>query len=140
VPKAFEGGSETFFSLIYTSLVSSYDSLEPFLHIFPAPATLLTGLVDGAGHTLDLPAIIVGFLKGSGIPCPHLFDEVQKHFFSAVDLASINSPAFRSRIFCWAASGSPSIQVEGSQIEVKCCCDHLFQCSDYLYLVGLLCG
>jgi hypothetical protein len=118
VPKEFEGGSDTFFSLVYTSQVSSYESLEPFLHISPIPARLSGCFL---GRACDLPGILTDFLKGSGIPCPHLFEEAKQHFASNVDLAAIDTPGFRSRILCWAISGSPSIQVDGSPIEVHHC-------------------
>jgi len=118
VPKEFKGGSDTFFSLVYTSQISSYESLEPFLRISPIPARLSEGFL---GRACDLPGILVGFLKGSGIPCPHLFAEAKQQFASNVDLAAIDTPGFRSRILCWATSGSPSIQVDGSPIEVHHC-------------------
>ena len=107
-----------FFSLIYTSQITSYDSLEPFLRILPVPAQLSEGF---PGPACDLRGFLTGFFKGSGIPCPHLFLEAKQHFASNVDLTAIDTPGFRSRILCWAASGSPSIQVDGSPIEVHHC-------------------
>jgi hypothetical protein len=87
VPKGFEGGSDTFFSLVYTSQITLYDSLEPFLQIWPVPSSLHSGF---QGRASELPNIFVEFLKGSGVPCPAIFEEAKAHFSSVVDLTTID--------------------------------------------------
>jgi hypothetical protein len=73
---------------------------------------------DFQGRASELSNIFVEFLKGSGVSCPAIFKEAKTHFSLVVDLTTIDTFSFRSRMFCWAANGSPSIQVEGSPIQV----------------------
>lgn len=54
----------------------------------------------------DFTSLVTDFLKGSGVPCPHQFDEAKVYFNKIVDLDQINANGFRARMFCWAVTGS----------------------------------
>lgn len=98
-------------SLVYTSQVSSFQSLEPFLKIHSVPARL--------SLAFDPSQILLDFLRGSGTPCPSLFRDVEAIFSPAIDLTRMNDPGFRSRIFCWALSGTPSAPINGALLDVS---------------------
>ena len=70
--------------------------------------------------TYTLQGILTKFLKGSGIPCPRLFDQAKAQFNDLVNLEQIDEPSYRSKMFCWAATGSPSLIVDPSDITVGC--------------------
>ncbi|KAF8955020.1 hypothetical protein BDZ97DRAFT_1675363, partial [Flammula alnicola] len=121
VLKSFAGGSDHFFSISWTSQIQGYDSLSPFLDIdrpIPAVAAELDPALARVqrGSAKDL---IVAFLQGSGIPYPKLFDELKPSFSSLIDLSQTHTPAFRSRMFAWAATGSPFIDPGAETITVK---------------------
>jgi hypothetical protein len=59
-----------------------------------------------ADNDTSFGSLLKDFLRGSGIPCPQLFIDAKIHFHLIVDLEHISNDGFRSRIFCWAASGS----------------------------------
>jgi hypothetical protein len=119
VPKGFEGGPEIFFSLAWTSHISSYGSLSSHLDIRRAPASSEADFAHAVGEpAVSFQEIFVEFLKGSGIPCPNLFADVREHFSTLVNLATIDQPGFRSHMFCWATTGSPSVELRGTPIEV----------------------
>jgi hypothetical protein len=54
----------------------------------------------------------VDFLRGQGIPCPQLFAEIKQHFDIVIDLSLCDTPAFRSRMLVWAATGLPLLDVQ----------------------------
>ena len=66
--------------------------------------------------TFTFRSLTETFLQGTGVPCPRLFAEINEGFSPLVNLDTIDSPAFRSRIFLWATTGSPSVDpsLEGS--------------------------
>jgi hypothetical protein len=120
VVKGFEGGPETFFSLAWTSHISSYDSLSTRLDFCRAPASSETNFGLAIGETAaNFQEIFTDFLKGSGIPCPSLFANVRGYISPLIDLTTIDQPGFRAHMFCWAATGSPSVELSGSPIEVR---------------------
>jgi hypothetical protein len=98
VVKGFEGGPETFFSLTWTSHISSYDSLSTQPDFCRAPASSETNFGLAIGET------VANF---QGIPCPSLFANVRGYISPLIDLTTIDQPGFRARMFCWAATGSP---------------------------------
>ena len=105
--KSFQGGSERFFALMWMSHISSFANLEPHLRIL-SPSTawqneLRRALSDGSAA---FESLITFFLKGIGVPCPALFADAKPHFSRCVDLSNIDQDGFRSRMFCWAATGS----------------------------------
>jgi hypothetical protein len=65
-------------------------------------------------------SLVKDFLKGSGVPCPELFDEAKIHFEPVLALGTtdLDSDGFRSRTFCWAATGSCDRETNSSQITV----------------------
>jgi hypothetical protein len=74
--------------------------------------------VDDTTYTLQ--GILTKFLKGSGIPCPQLFDQAKVHFSDLVNLEQIDEPSYRSKMFCWAATGCPSLIADSGDITVGC--------------------
>ena len=113
---AFEGGGEAFINLLWTSAISSYSSIEEYLIILRPLPLFAHELQNAAGINTTFRSLIVTFLQGSGIPCPILFAEVSDSFTSLVNLDSIDTPAFRSRVLSWAATGSPTIDPQGLEV------------------------
>lgn len=70
--------------------------------------------------TYTLQGILTKFLKGSGVPCPQLFDQAKAHFSDLVNLEQIDEPSYRSKMFCWAATGCPSLIADSDDITVGC--------------------
>lgn len=68
---------------------------------------------------LTYETLFTDFLKGCGIPCPTHFATVSGTFSSIIDLSQVNSPAFRSRMFNLAATGSPLLDVTADSIAVS---------------------
>ena len=119
VPRGFEGGPETFFSLSWTGHISSYDSLSSHLNFRHSPASYETDFAHAvSAPTASFPDIFTKFLKGSGIPCPGIFVEVRGHISNVVNLTGIDQPGFCSRMLCWAATGLPSVELSGTAINV----------------------
>ena len=119
VPRGFEGGPETFFSLSWTSHISSYDCLSSHLNFQHPPASYKTDFAHTVSTpTASFPDIFTKFLKGFGIPCPGIFAEVQGHISNVVDLTGIDQPRFCSCILCWAAIGPPSVELSGTAINL----------------------
>jgi hypothetical protein len=119
VPRAFTGGSEAFFSLVWTSYISDFASLEPHLDIRPPAAHFTSQLIQLAGdQTASFSGLLCNFLRGSGVPCPGLFAAVQNGFDSVIDLSQIDSTGFRARMFVWAAAGSPSLDLSDHSLMV----------------------
>ncbi|KAK7014499.1 hypothetical protein R3P38DRAFT_2950022 [Favolaschia claudopus] len=115
----FEGASDTFFSVMETSRISSADSLLAVLDIVNAPnsAELLDSLRGTTGDiTLAFHMLIERYLRGIGTPCPAMFAAAKGAFHSIVDLDRIDSPAFRSQMLAWAATGSPFVDPAGGRI------------------------
>ncbi|KAK6988752.1 hypothetical protein R3P38DRAFT_3094196 [Favolaschia claudopus] len=99
----FEGGSDTFFSVMETSRISSADSLLAVLDI---------------ATSLSFHMLIERYLRGIGTPCPAMFAAAKGAFHSIVDLDRIDSPAFRSQMLAWAATGSPFVDPAGGRISL----------------------
>jgi len=77
VPKAFEGGSEAFFSLLWTSHIQEYDSLSPFLRFSGSSVAAALSPTLAQVHSRPVKDKIIAFLRGSGIPCPALFNDIK---------------------------------------------------------------
>lgn len=120
-----EGGSESFLNMAWSSHIKSFEDIEPQLRFtsqaaLDLPTTALSSY-DSNGN-VTFKHLVDAFLKGSGIPCPGLFTEALNHFNSSMlDLSPVRveEPSFRPRIFCWAATGSPSIEINGPGISVS---------------------
>ena len=109
-----------FFNIVWTSHISSFANLESHLRIQPAPVTLRNQLriaIPDGQTTFE--SLLILFLKGNGIPCPGLFAEAKIYFNRLVDLSTIKEDGFRSRMFCWAATGSCDREPDASRIMVR---------------------
>lgn len=124
IPKAFEGGSEAFLSLLWTSAVTGYDSIRDHIIIPRPPPSYTHALQAATDSTVTLYSLITNFLQGSGSPCPALFAEVCESFSPLVSLDTIDTPAFRSRMLLWAATGSPTIDPNQESLTVSTHCFH----------------
>lgn len=114
VPLLFEGGSSAFWSLIYTSRITCPDDLLDRTTIVQ-PDSSVVALCPG----LDLTALLTNWIRGQGIPCPGLFEEFVTSFDSIIDLTTLDSPGFRARMLCWAATGSPSLEIGSDGLYVS---------------------
>ncbi|KAJ7026563.1 hypothetical protein C8F04DRAFT_1045551 [Mycena alexandri] len=117
---SFPGGSTTFLSHIWTSVIHDFDSLRSYLTIRTLPPDVLVDIAGPAAASLpiaslDLRSITEGFLSGQGIPCPDLFSEAKGQFSTLIPFENIDSPAFRSIVLCWAVTGSPHIEADDHQ-------------------------
>ncbi|KAH9950526.1 hypothetical protein B0H21DRAFT_686429, partial [Amylocystis lapponica] len=124
VPKSFAGGSEVFFSMIWTSYISDFASLESYLHFDSHTSLMQDNLQlelrqDLGDSDFTLASLVVDFLKQTGIPLPDAFASVRETFNSIIDLSQIDSPSFRPRMFAWAVSGVPFLDTNFQSIEVK---------------------
>jgi len=72
-----------------------------------------------ADSDTSFSSLLKDFLKGAGIPCPQLFDDAKIHFNPIIDLEHIGNGGFRSRVFCWAATGSCERESDATQITVS---------------------
>ncbi|KAK7001616.1 hypothetical protein R3P38DRAFT_3216457 [Favolaschia claudopus] len=110
--RSFPGGTEFFLVHHWTSYISDFGCLEPHLLISTPPPSRVVSHFGARGVALDLePEILLTqFLREHGNPCdPQVFDDAKAHFHPDVvsQLHKIDSPSFRSRMFCWAATGTP---------------------------------
>lgn len=112
--KSYEGGTELLLSILWTSCIKSFNDFKEHLD-YPATSRSLLDrafAIPYIGIAETLGELIDDFLQGTGIPCPNLFSEaVSNQLFDArlVDLSQVDKPFFRSRLFCWAATGTPLI-------------------------------
>jgi hypothetical protein len=71
------------------------------------------------GSPFSFESMFYDFLTDQGIPCPGIFAAVTPSFNTVIDLSQIDSPAFRSRMFVWAATGSPLLDAAALPISVR---------------------
>jgi hypothetical protein len=120
----FQGGSETFLSLVATSHISSADSVLPHLEVIN-PANLATHIDALRGYigdiTLTFDMLVERFLRGRGIPCRVRFEESTGAFHPIIDLSKINTVAFRPQMVVWAATGTPFLSPTGANVLVSAC-------------------
>ena len=107
---SFEGGPEVFLTLNSTSFIRGFESLQHCLRIHASPSTnsaLLEMIQEASDNTtFTYEGMFHEFLRGTGVPCPGLFEDACSTFSSIVDLSLIDESAFSSRMLCWAATGS----------------------------------
>ncbi|KAJ6450648.1 hypothetical protein C8R45DRAFT_1113986 [Mycena sanguinolenta] len=117
VLRSFPGGSSTFLSRTWTSIIHDFESLRPHLTVSAPTRPVLAQFIapDSPVLGMDLGAILQNFLQGSGAPCPGLLEEAMPCFSKAISFDQIDSAAFRSMILCWAATGSPHVEFEDHQ-------------------------
>ena len=94
---------------MWTSAITGYESISDHISFFQSPAGLDAAIASVAGDRATVQSLVEGFLQGSGIPCPAKFDELRGGFNALIDLDKIDTLEFRSRVFTWAATGSPTI-------------------------------
>jgi len=91
-------------------------SLAPYLHyLLPSVGFLRRLAAAQPDLTHSVSELIADFLRGSGAPCPEEFNSLQDGFSLLVDFTKLDDPAFRSRIFLWAATGCPTIDPTTSE-------------------------
>lgn len=99
--------------------MSSYEAFEDHLVLSGPPDVYQQQLRRAlADDTISFASLFADFLKGSGIPCPQLFEAAKAHFNEIVDLRHIETDGFRVRMFCWATTGSYQREADASQISV----------------------
>lgn len=121
VPRNFEGGPEAFFALLYSCRITGYLSIAPYLTIHEAQPLFLAAFAAAAHETLSFRTIFTEFLKGKGIPCPGLFHESRHLMSPIVDLDTVEEEGFRARMWWWAMTGVPSVEVGCITSEVRIC-------------------
>lgn len=80
-----------------------------------SPGGLDAAIASVVGDGATFQGLVEEFLQGSGIPCPSKFDELKDGFNTLIDLNKIDTPGFRSRVFTWAATGSPTISPDDTK-------------------------
>lgn len=107
--------------MVWTSHIKSFDDIAPHLH-FPLPSQNVLSQLAAAlssHENIAFEELLHNFLKGTSVPCPKLFESARNHFASIVDLSKIDDAGFRPHIFYWAATGSPSIEINGPGVSVS---------------------
>jgi hypothetical protein len=122
--KSFQGGSETLLSVLWTSHITSFDSIASSLEVrvfASVPANQRKVVIDG--EEVSLEDLFLDFLKGTGVPQQAAFDEARSlGLISAdIDAAQLENPAFRPRMFHVAATGSDCVQ-QGEHVMVCSFC------------------
>ncbi|KAJ7145453.1 hypothetical protein C8R46DRAFT_1045410 [Mycena filopes] len=118
--RSYPGGTEFYLAQAWTSFIADADALDPFLLVTaPAQSKLGTHFGTAANH-LEPETLFTGFLRRIGNPCdPAVFENAKLHFHpdAIAQLPNIDSPSFRPRMFCWAATGSPFLQPDDEQTD-----------------------
>lgn len=123
VLKAFEGGPETFLSLSGVSHITGYESVHDRIEVQTGTQHHQQLAVQSTlGSSFSFESMFSEFFTCQGIPCPESFASVASSFNSVIDLSQIDSPAFRSRMFVWAATGSPLLDAAAQPISVCFLC------------------
>jgi hypothetical protein len=118
----FSGGANAFFTLMWTSAITGYESICDHISFLHSPAGLDAAIASVAGDRATVQSLVEDFLQGSGIPCPEQFVELKGGFNTLIDLDKIDTPGFRARVFTWAATGSPTISPDDTRkIAVSSC-------------------
>lgn len=115
VPRRFTGGANAFFTLMWTSAITGYESISDHISFLQSPAGLDAAIASVAGDRATVQSLVEDFLQGSGIPCPEKFDELRGGFNTLIDLDKIDTLGFRARVFTWAATGSPTISPDDTK-------------------------
>jgi hypothetical protein len=111
----FSGGANAFFTLMWTSAITGYESISDHISFLQSPAELDAAIASVAGDRATVQSLVEDFLQGSGIPCPEKFEELKGGFSTLIDLDKIDTPGFRARVFTWAATGSPTISPDDTR-------------------------
>ncbi len=120
--ESFEGGSEAFLNVVWSTRILDGDSFANNLSFLPIPRALQAQLNQALGSDVDfdLKVLFKSFLQATGVPSPQLWPSdsvLQQHFSDLIPLRAINTLSFRSKMLCWAATGSTSLH-DGQSIQV----------------------
>ncbi|KAF8174019.1 hypothetical protein K438DRAFT_1849830 [Mycena galopus ATCC 62051] len=118
VIRSYPGGSTGFISRLWTSVIHNFDSIKSHLSVVTTPTR--ESLIDFVGQDspvldMDLAHMLQEWLKGSGIPCPGLFEIAKPTLSKLIPFGDVDSPAFRPKMFCWSGTGSPHVEWEDHQ-------------------------
>ncbi|KAJ7477496.1 hypothetical protein FB451DRAFT_1173045 [Mycena latifolia] len=110
--RSYPGGTEFYLAHAWTSHISDFNSIEPYLHVLTPSASRRLQHFGPNANDLDPAALFTTFLQCRGIPCAGLLENGKAHFSDAAiqELDNINLPSFRPRMFCWAATGTPFLE------------------------------
>jgi len=104
-------------NLVYTSQINGFEDIELHLSFSTIPLALTIPLnralreLQISDPPQSFQQLIFRFLKGTGIPCPQKFEQAKAHFNNIASLENINQAGFLPRVLCWAATGSPSLDI-----------------------------
>ena len=105
--RSFDRGSEELLTMLWTSHISSFALLQDHLNFTEPPVTYRNQLQQALNDdSVTVTSLFIDFLKDTGIPCVQLFENTRVHFNAMVDLDQISTDGFRSKMFCWATTGS----------------------------------
>lgn len=111
-----EGGSNSLLSLVSSTHLVNYQSIAGSLNIKDEfdniPDTVF-------GAPFNLAQLMKDFLDDKGVPCPEKWEQCLPYFDSAIDVGDVDKPWFRPRMFAWAATGFPSLKIDGETIDVS---------------------
>ena len=117
--KSWDSRSEAFLSSSATSQILCYTSMESHVDIRAPAENYIYDLRGRTGDpSLTFKALLVDFLKGTGIPCPGLFTQARVHF-NSMDVDTIDKEYYRCRVFCCAATGSYDLESSDTMISVR---------------------
>jgi len=128
--KLVEGGTEALLNHLWSSQIKSYEDIRTHLRfsdLSPPVARELS--LSLTRHSIGFEQLLANFLQGKGIPSIAHFEQAKPHFSTAVDLNGIDNQNFRPRMFCWAITGSPTIDVGSPGILVCYCITLTFICT-----------
>lgn len=117
---SFEGGSEAFLSLVFSSHITDLSSLRQMLTIHePLPRHVMEFREAMGADAPSFQSLVIDFFKGSGVPCAAAFDEMKDALPHIVDLSRVDDPGFRVRMFVWASTGAPFASIGEEEICVS---------------------
>ena len=116
--KSWDSGSEAFLSSSSTSQMLCYTSMESHVDIRAPVDNYTYDLWSSTGDpSLTFKALLVDFLKGTGIPCPGLFTHAWV-YFNSVDVDMIDKEYYWCRVFCCATTGSYDLESGDTMISI----------------------
>ncbi|KAK7025316.1 hypothetical protein VNI00_016098 [Paramarasmius palmivorus] len=122
--RAFTGGVANFVCRVYSNSISGYSSLRIRYRKVVSDTNRRAFSDALSAHPFyqtkgTVHELVQDFLEGQGIPCPTQFEAVKTRFSPSINLGDIDTPTFRCRMLCWAATGVPFVLSEGPETEVR---------------------
>lgn len=99
-------------------MVTGYESIKDHILVLQPPSLYAHTFQTATGVATTIQSLIREFFQGSGIPCPALFAEIQESFSPLISVDKADAKSFRSQMFLWAATGSPTINPDLENILV----------------------